>query len=70
MMAAGIARTDGAVPTTRTTLREAVGRADPGTALRDGVERILRGRTGALIALGYDESVEAICDRGFALDVR
>ena len=31
----------------------------PGTALRDGLERILRGRTGALIVLGYDESVEA-----------
>ena len=27
----------------------------PGTALRDGLERILRGRTGALIVLGYDD---------------
>jgi diadenylate cyclase len=34
------------------------------------LERILRGRTGALIVLGYDDSVEAICDGGFALDVR
>ena len=56
--------------TARPTLRETVGRLAPGTALRDGLERILRGRTGALIVLGYDDSVEAICDGGFALDVR
>ena len=32
----------------------------PGTALRDGLERILRGRTGALIVLGWDRTVEQI----------
>ncbi len=37
----------------------------PGTALRDGLERILRGRTGALIVLGFDETVESICTGGF-----
>ncbi|CAN5519276.1 DNA integrity scanning diadenylate cyclase DisA [soil metagenome] len=57
-------------PTNKPTLRETIGRLAPGTALRDGLERILRGRTGALILLGYDDSVEAICDGGFALDVR
>ncbi|BBH65086.1 DNA integrity scanning protein DisA [Actinoplanes sp. OR16] len=41
----------------------------PGTALRDGLERILRGRTGALIVLGYDSVVETICTGGFPLDV-
>ena len=41
----------------------------PGTALRDGLERILRGRTGALIVLGHDAIVESICTGGFALDV-
>ena len=41
----------------------------PGTALRDGLERILRGRTGALIVLGFDRVVESICTGGFALDV-
>ena len=41
----------------------------PGTALRDGLERILRGRTGALIVLGYDEVVESVCTGGFWLDV-
>ena len=56
--------------TTGPTLRDTIGRLAPGTALRDGLERILRGRTGALIVLGYDDSVETICDGGFALDVR
>ncbi|WP_433298777.1 DNA integrity scanning diadenylate cyclase DisA [Actinoplanes sp. CA-030573] len=41
----------------------------PGTALRDGLERILRGRTGALIVLGHDAVVESICTGGFPLDV-
>ena len=41
----------------------------PGTALRDGLERILRGRTGALIVLGHDPVVESICTGGFTLDV-
>ncbi|RCW40150.1 diadenylate cyclase [Halopolyspora algeriensis] len=41
----------------------------PGTALRDALERILRGRTGALIVLGHDETVESLCDGGFSLDV-
>lgn len=41
----------------------------PGTALRDGIERILHGRTGALIVLGMTAEVESICDGGFAIDV-
>jgi len=69
-MTVGKATTNGAVPAPRPTLREAVARLAPGTALRDGLERILRGRTGALIVLGCDDSVEAICDGGFSLDVR
>src|SRR6476661_3481053 len=58
------------VPLARPTLRETIARLAPGTALRDGLERILRGRTGALIVIGYDDSVEGICDGGFELDVR
>ncbi|MDN5759009.1 MAG: DNA integrity scanning diadenylate cyclase DisA [Tomitella sp.] len=50
-------------------LRDTIARLAPGTALRDGLERILRGRTGALVALGYDPLVESICDGGFELDV-
>jgi diadenylate cyclase len=41
----------------------------PGTALRDGLERILRGRTGALIVVGHDDVVESICSGGFEFDV-
>jgi diadenylate cyclase len=50
-------------------LRDLLGRIAPGTALRDGLERILAGRTGALIVLGYDRVVESLCTGGFALDV-
>ncbi|MFV0252867.1 MAG: DNA integrity scanning diadenylate cyclase DisA [Beutenbergiaceae bacterium] len=50
-------------------LREVLGWVAPGTEIRDGLERILRGRTGALIVLGYNEAVESICTGGFSLDV-
>jgi diadenylate cyclase len=40
----------------------------PGTGLRDGLERIVRGNTGALIVLGSDPIVEEICSGGFELD--
>src|ERR1700749_2565308 len=69
-MTGGKAATNGSAAQQRRALREAVARLAPGTALRDGLERILRGRTGALIVRGYDDSVEAICDGGFSLDVR
>ncbi|GAA3950828.1 DNA integrity scanning diadenylate cyclase DisA [Gordonia caeni] len=49
--------------------RAVLQRVAPGTRLRDGLERILRGGTGALIVLGYDENTERICDGGFHLDV-
>ena len=61
---------DSKAPLVHPALRETLRRLAPGTALRDGLERILRGRTGALIVMGYDERVEAICDGGFSLDVR
>jgi diadenylate cyclase len=50
-------------------LRATLAAVAPGTELRDGLERILRGRTGALIVLGYDKTVETICTGGFPLDV-
>ena len=50
-------------------LRATLASIAPGTALRDGLERILRGRTGALIVLGHDRVVESICTGGFTLDV-
>ncbi|TIC89232.1 DNA integrity scanning protein DisA [Nocardioides sp. GY 10113] len=50
-------------------LRETLASIAPGTPLRDGLERILRGRTGALIVLGHDPVVEQISTGGFELDV-
>jgi diadenylate cyclase len=50
-------------------LRATLALVAPGTALRDGLERILRGRTGALIVLGHDKAVEGLCTGGFPLDV-
>lgn len=50
-------------------LRATLAAVAPGTDLRDGLDRILRGRTGALIVLGYDKTVESICSGGFTLDV-
>jgi diadenylate cyclase len=50
-------------------LRATLAAVAPGTPLRDGLERIMRGRTGALIVLGYDKVVEGLCTGGFPLDV-
>lgn len=50
-------------------LRQALAAVAPGTELRDGIERILRGRTGALIVLGYDKIIEDIATGGFPLDI-
>jgi diadenylate cyclase len=48
--------------------RTALAMVAPGTALRDGLERIVRGNTGALIVLGFDPVVHDICSGGFELD--
>ncbi len=48
--------------------RDALAVVAPGTALRDGLERIVRGNTGALVVLGSDPVVAAICSGGFELD--
>jgi diadenylate cyclase len=49
-------------------LRGVLAAVAPGTPLRDGLERIVRGRTGALVILGYDEGIAAMCTGGFVLD--
>ena len=41
----------------------------PGTDLRDGLERILRGNTGGLIVLGANKVVDSLSTGGFVLDV-
>lgn len=50
-------------------LRATLAAVAPGTDLREGLERILRGRTGALIVLGNDKVVDSISTGGFELDV-
>ncbi len=50
-------------------LRSTLAVLAPGTALRDGLERILRGRTGALIVLGIDDLVESLATGGFTVNV-
>jgi diadenylate cyclase len=51
------------------TLRGVLATVAPGTPLRDGLERILRGNTGGLIVIGWDRVVEGLCTGGFPLDV-
>jgi diadenylate cyclase len=50
-------------------LRATLAAVAPGTPLRDGLERILRGNTGGLIVLGYDKVVDSLCTGGFPMDV-
>ena len=50
-------------------MKAALAQVAPGTALREGLERILRGRTGGLIVLGSDDVVESISGGGFKMDV-
>jgi len=57
------------VATDEELLRTTLAAVAPGTELRDGLERILRGRTGALLVLGHDRLVEQVCTGGFPLDI-
>jgi len=50
-------------------LRATLASIAPGTILREGLERILRGRTGALIVLGSDRTVDSLSTGGFTLDI-
>jgi len=62
-----VAATDRAEDVLR--LRATLASIAPGTSMRDGLERILRGRTGALIVLGSDKTVDSISTGGFFLDI-
>ena len=50
-------------------MRATLAAVAPGTELREGLERILRGRTGALLVLGHDKVVDSISTGGFEIDV-
>ncbi len=49
-------------------MRDALARVGPGTPLRDGIERVVRSKAGALIVLSDDPEVLAICSGGFLVD--
>jgi diadenylate cyclase len=49
-------------------LLEALRLVAPGTPLRDGLERIIQARMGALIAVGAGPDVLSVCSGGFLLD--
>lgn len=53
----------------RSRMLDYLARMAPGTPLRDGFERILRGRTGALVVLGHTRDLDQISTGGFGLDV-
>jgi diadenylate cyclase len=49
-------------------LNEALALVAPGTALREGLDRILQAKHGALIIVGDDPAVLSVCTGGFLLD--
>ena len=49
-------------------LRATLEKVAPGSALREGLERILRAETGALVVLGESPTVEAVSSSGFHID--
>jgi diadenylate cyclase len=49
-------------------MTEALGAVAPGTPLREGLDRILQANMGALIVVGDEAAVLAICSGGFLLD--
>ncbi|MGH9226379.1 MAG: DNA integrity scanning diadenylate cyclase DisA [Acidimicrobiales bacterium] len=49
-------------------LTDALAAVAPGTALREGLDRILQGNRGALVVIGDGPEVLAICSGGFLLD--
>ena len=49
-------------------MREALARVAPGTPIRDGIDRVVRAKTGALLVLDDGPDVLAICSGGFLVD--
>lgn len=49
-------------------LRSMLKRVAPGTDIYDGLENIIRAKTGALIVIGDSEKVLSLCNGGFRLD--
>ncbi len=54
--------------TSTNALHEALAQVSPGTPLRDGIDRIVRAKMGALVVIGDGPKVLSICSGGFLLD--
>ncbi len=53
---------------TNEAMRDALARVSPGTPLRDGIDRVVRAKAGALLVLSDDPEVLSICSGGFLVD--
>lgn len=49
-------------------MRDALARVAPGTPLRDGIDRVVRAKAGALLVLSDESDVLSICSGGFLVD--
>jgi diadenylate cyclase len=49
-------------------MRDALSRVAPGTPLRDGIDRVVRAKAGALLVLSDEPAVLGICSGGFLVD--
>ncbi len=49
-------------------MRDALARVAPGTPLRDGIDRVVRSKAGALLVLSDGADVLSICSGGFLVD--
>ena len=49
-------------------MRDALARVSPGTPLRDGIDRVVRAKAGALLVLSDGADVLSICSGGFLVD--
>jgi diadenylate cyclase len=54
--------------TSTNALHEALAQVSPGTPLRDGIDRVVRAKMGALVVVGDGPKVLSICSGGFLLD--
>ncbi len=50
-------------------LLEAIKKVAPGTNLREGLDNVLRAKTGALIVVGYNDAIRDMIDGGFTINV-
>ena len=65
---AGIRRNEAVVADDGDALLEALALVAPGTRLRQGLDRVLQSKRGAIVVIGDDPAVLAICTGGFVLD--